>query len=419
MPLHCLSYPTSRTSTLFLFPPTDNLTSTSLNSLQIVAEMSLLTILLASAVTATSLAKLGCTTDTRHAGVYTNGTIRMNENPLLPFDSPMTDGFNLTTGEEWSFEGVSADGKSGMAYMLSRGTIAGHLLAQRTFIAIVWPNGTRYMESAFADVSTIQMCKHSTIGTWYNETSGLNWRFESSNDYSQTVVKIDSATIKGTITLDSLAPAVYQNGLVYPDRRGNVLFAPYIYWAETVPVATTEVNLVIKGTPYTIKGIGGRERNWNSFNWAQLSLTWNMLRATAGPYTLMAWIYTSRVDGQTYFTSVIMKGKEVVFRTQEREASTTSTFGSLDPAYDGPVHLTSDPSGKPLPPSKHTGYVLEMVDPNANKHWKFEIDYTQTVYLFPSSNITRVGGFVGALKGGLVGGPQYLGRASGNVQDMI
>ncbi|KAL6401853.1 hypothetical protein AUP68_14309 [Ilyonectria robusta] len=383
------------------------------------AGMFLLATFLASAVTATSLAKLGCTTDTIHAGVSTNGTIRMNENPLLPFDSPMTNGFNSTVGEEWSFEAVSEDGKAGMGWMLSRGTIAGKPLAQRSIITIVWPNGTRYMESDFADVSTIQMCKDSTIGTWSNETSGMNWSFESSNDYSHTVVTIDSATIKGTITLDSLSPAVYPNGLVYPDSRGNALFAPYIYWAETVPVATTEVNLVVNGTPYTTKGIGGRERNWNSFNWASLSLTWNMLRATAGPYTLMAWVYTSKVDGQTYFTSMIMEGKEVVFRTQEREASTTSTFGSFDLAYGGAVHLTSDPSGEPLPPSKHTGYVLEMVDPEANKHWKFEIDYTQTVYLFPSSNVTRVGGFVGALKGGLVGGPQYLGRASGNVQDMI
>lgn len=374
---------------------------------------------LASAVAATSLAKLGCTTDTRHAGVYTDDIIHMNEDPLLPFDYPMTDGFNRTTGEEWSFEGVSADGTSGMAYMLSRGTIAGNLLAQRTFIAITWPNGTRYMESGFADVSTIQMCPNSTIGTWSNETSGLNWSFESSNDYSHTVVKIDSATIKGTITLDSLAPAVYPNGLVYPDASGNVRFAPHIYWAETVPVATTEVDLIVKGTPYTISGIGGRERNWNSFAWANLSLHWNMLRATAGPYTLMAWIYTSRVDGQTYFTSMIMKEKEVVFHTQEREASTTSTFGSFDLAYGGPVHLTSDPSGSPLPPSKHTGYVMEMVDPKAGQHWRFEIDYTQTVYLFPSSNTTRVGGFVGTLRGGLVGGPQYTGRASGNLQDMI
>ncbi|KAH7130109.1 hypothetical protein B0J11DRAFT_429154 [Dendryphion nanum] len=381
--------------------------------------MFLLTTLLASGVTATILAKPGCITDTRHAGLYTNGTIRMNENPLRPFDYPMTDGFNLTTGEEWSFEGVSADGKSGIAYMLSRGTIAGNLLAQRTFIAITWPNGTRYMESRFADVSTIEMCKTSTIGTWSNETSGLKWSFESSNDYSHTVVKIDSANIKGTIKLDSLSPAVYPNGLTYPDRRGNALFAPYIYWAETVPVATTEVDLVVKGTPYTIKGIGGRERNWNSFSWVEVSLTWNMIRATAGPYTLMAWIYTSKVDGQTYFTSVIMEGKEVVFRTQNLEASKNSTSGSFNLAYGGAVHLTSDPSAKPLPPSKHTGYVLEMLDPKAKKHWKFEIDYTQTVYLFPSSNITRVGGFVGALKGGLVGGRQYLGRASGNVQDKI
>ena len=83
-----------------------------------------------------------------------------------------------------------------------------------------------------------------------------------------------------------------------------------------------------------------------------------------------------------------------------------------------PVRLTSDPvSTKPLSPSRHTGYAIEMVDPRSGQHWKFEVDYTKCVYWFPAGDAAKIGGFVGAVRGGMVGGPQYNGRASGTAQE--
>lgn len=380
--------------------------------------ISLLAILLAAGVTGVTLPKHHCSTDTQVAGAYVNASVPMNDNPWTQFDAPMTKGFNLTAGEDWSFEGVSADGQSGMGFTFSRGTVAGHPLAQRMFLAVVWPNGTRFMESTFADVSTIEVCKDVTRGTWYNGTSGMNWTFEASRDYARTVVTVQSATVQGRFTLDAVSPAVYPNGLIYPKPHGDNLFAPFLYWVENVPVGVAAADLTIRGTPFLLKGIGGRERNWNSFAWAQVSDLWDMFRAEVGPYTLMAWTFESKIDGQTYFSGVLMQGKRVLFRTQTQQVSTTDNYGSLSLQNNGTVRLSSDPSSTtPLPESRHTGYLLELVAPTTGKRWKFEVDYTKCVYWFPAGPSARLGGFVGAIKGGLVGGPRHSGRASGTAME--
>lgn len=327
--------------------------------------------------------------------------------------------FNTTTGEDWSFDAVSEDGQAAMGLTFSRGTVADHPLAQRMFFAAVWPNGTRYMESTFAEMSTIRSCKSSTFGTWYNSTSTSLWTFEASKDFSNTHVTVESPTVKGTYSLVSLAPAVYPNGLQYPSAGGDPLFAPYLYWEESVPVGLMEVNLTIRGTPFVFKGMSGRERNWNSFGWADISAQWDQARAVIGPYTFIAWIYESKVDHQVYFSSVLMKDRKVIFRTQSQQESNTLAYGSFTQTQTGTVHLASEPtSGHQLPQSNFTGYKLEMIDPTSREHWKFEVEFTKCVYWFKAGTSAIIGGYAGTVKGGEVGGNQYTGLASGTAQQV-
>lgn len=375
---------------------------------------SILTLLLASAVAATAVhSNASCSTNTQIQRTYVNGSVDMTSNPLTPFDASMVSPFNLTAGEDWSFEGVADDGQAGMAITFSRGTVAKSALAQRILLAVTWPNGTTYLNNIFANLSTITQCEKSTIGSWYDGASGTNWTFEASNDYSYTRVVIDSTDIKGTYTLTALAPAIYPNGLKYPNDYGNPLFAPYLYWVENTPVGTVRANLTINGTPFIINGIGGRERNWNSYGWADLSISWNMARAAVGPYTLIAWKYVSKVDNGTYFSSVLMEGKEVVFRTQNLEATGMSDYGSFDWKTNGTVHLSADG----LPSSTFSGFTLDMISPKSGNNWKFDIDFTKTVYWFKAGSAAVVGGFAGKVTGGKVSGEQYAGLASGNAQE--
>ncbi|SPJ92412.1 uncharacterized protein FTOL_13698 [Fusarium torulosum] len=78
-------------------------------------------------------------------------------------------------------------------------------------------------------------------------------------------------------------------GLVYPNAKASVIFAPEIYWQEQFPVAAADVDLDIRGTPFVLSGIGGRDKNWNPRPWAVISGNWDMGRIITGPYGLMFW----------------------------------------------------------------------------------------------------------------------------------
>jgi len=113
----------------------------------------------------------------------------------------------------------------------------------------------------------------------------MNWTFAASKGYTRTFVAVQSATIQGTFTLDTISPVICPNGLNYSNPHGDNLFLASLYWMENVPVGIAVANLTIRGTPFVLKGIGGRERNWNSFAWAQIVARCGTIRTEFGPYT--------------------------------------------------------------------------------------------------------------------------------------
>lgn len=388
--------------------------------------MKFLIVLSAIAAMAASLsiprAAPACTSDHFVEGVYVNGTVSMGGDPLTPFDAPMLSEFNTSATEDWSFDSVSADGLSGFGVTVSRGNIVGHVSAQRIIFMAVWPNGTHYMNSFWAHESTVTSCPGKVIGSWY--TAGvMNVTFEATEDYKYALVTIDTPEVKGTYAITSMTPPVYPNGMVYPDSRGDPLFAPGMYWVENVPVGTVEVNVTMQGTPMVYSGIGGRERNWNSRPWAEISQSWDMARASVGPFSLLSWRYISNVDNQTYFNMVLMKEGRVIFRTQQfgmqDSEESEHSYATLTHRLDGPVHLSSDPaSPNPVTPSTFSGYTFEMVGHGARDKYRFDLDFTQTLYWFPAGKFAHIGGFLGNVTGGQVGGKQYTGLSVGNAQEL-
>ncbi|KAK3367880.1 hypothetical protein B0H63DRAFT_404526 [Podospora didyma] len=361
-----------------------------------------------------------CTNSLALDGVYIVGDVDMGGNPLTHFDAPQISAFNASAIEDWSFDGVSHDGTAGMSFFFSRGNVVGHYAGQRLFLSVVWPNGTRYMESVFVKRSSVRQCQHSTTANWLDDTAGVNWTFTSSIDYRNTVVAIDSPTVQGTYTIKALTPAVYPNGLEYPSADGDPLFAPELYWEENVPVGTVDANLSILGTPFVLSGYGGREKNWNSRAWADISANWDMIRATVGPFAFVAWRYKSQVDQNTYLSMVLFKNGQVIFRTSRLDDSDGKTYGSVTLTNTGLVNLASAPDSRlQLPESRFTGYILDFVSPETRLHWRFAVDFTRTVYWFPASSALRIGGFVGNVTGGLVGGKLYTGLASGSAQELV
>ncbi|KAI1406107.1 hypothetical protein F4819DRAFT_507656 [Hypoxylon fuscum] len=380
-----------------------------------VASLTLLAVLPVSAI----LRDPKCTDHEALDGQYVDGAVIMNDDPLAHFDYPMVTVFNSSVSETWAFDAASKDGKAGIVVYLSRGTVIGSLAAQRGLISVVWPNGTRYMENTFVEESNLRMCKKTTEGTWTNSSGVVTWKFTADKDFKGAEVTIDSPEIQGTFTLRSRGPPLYPGGLVYPDASAHTLLAPQMYWQEQFPVADAEANLTIRGTPFTLSGIGGRDKNWNSFPWAAVSPSWDMVRAISGPYGLMLWNFTSSADGLPYFSATLMKNGKVIFRTASATASDTETYGTVERISTGAVHLASPPGTlSPLPESRHTGYLVNFVSPKTREHWTFTVGFTSTTFWFPASETQTVGQYVGQVTGGLNGKKQYHGYASGSVMEL-
>jgi hypothetical protein len=354
------------------------------------------------------------------AGRFVDGPAKMSVDPLVAFDSPMVSVFNSTVSENWSFDAVSHDGRASIVVYLTRGTVANNVGAQRGLISVSWANGTRYMENAFMNMSTLTTCPKSTSGLWTNNARNVSWGFTASTDFKKSVITIKSSTINGTFTLKNRGPPIYPGGLVYPNAKASVMFAPEMYWQEQFPVADAEVNLDIRGTPFVLSGVGGRDKNWNPRPWAVISGNWDMGRIIAGPYGLMFWNYTSAVDQQSYFSATLMKDGDVIFRTSNGQPSRAQTYGTIRLTNRGGVHLTSAPGAmSPLPKSRHTGYIIDLMSPKTSEHWRFVLDFSQTAFWFPASATLTVGQFGGIVSGGLVNGKYFKGVASGSVQEYV
>jgi hypothetical protein len=349
-----------------------------------------------------------------HDGDIVHGPVEMLDNPLLNFDRVMIPVYNSSVMESWSADAVSADGESGLAFTSSRGSIRGFEGAQRMFISAVWPNGTQFTESSFTEESDVEVCPRKTVTSWYN-TTDVNWTFEFSADYKHTLVTIDTPTIQGTITIDARSPALYPNGLEYPDSKGDQLFAPGIYWVESVPTGIVKADLTILGSPFILEGHGGRERNWLSLPWSSTSKSWDMIRGEVGSYSYIGWLHNSKIGG-TQFSMVLLKDNEVIFRT-DRTKRSTEPWATITQTNTGPVHL-ADSTGQ-IPESTYTGYTLDMVSAKTGKHWKFDVEFSATVYWFPVGDAARIGGFGATVKGGLVNEHQSRGWSSGNLQETV
>ena len=180
----------------------------------------LLTFSLLTAVLAKS-----CFNHLAYDGDIFDGPVEILDNTLLNFDGVMIPVYNSSVIESWSADAVSADGESGLALTSSRGSVRGVEGAQRMFLSAVWPNGTQFIESSFTEESNVEVCPKKTVASWYNNTD-VNWTFEFSADYKHTPATIDTPTVQGTITIEALSPALYPNGLEYPDSNGAQLFAP-------------------------------------------------------------------------------------------------------------------------------------------------------------------------------------------------
>lgn len=298
--------------------------------------------------------------------------IYFSTDPLDDFERPRIEPMNSTAGEQWEFDGVSADGKEAFVFGFYRdpnydilGT--GNL---RMYAEFVFSNGSRYAIVDYAEESTIELCPgRGTRGTWRGK--GFAYTFEISTDFLRARVSWENPEAKGTVVFASAAPPRYADNNIWPSEHASTLTVPHFYWTEPIPVAELALDMVINGEAMSWKGMGGHERLWGAFNWYTCLSSMTAVRFLAGPYALAFVAFGSgRERGLEVPSMLLAKDGVKVFGSRRAEPSDTEDFFSVKKLYAGGEGVTT----KKLA-DKATGVEVVLESPSRQLRWRFVVTH--------------------------------------------
>nr|A0A7L8UVG6.1 RecName: Full=Diels-Alderase ffsF; AltName: Full=Cytochalasans biosynthesis cluster protein ffsF; Flags: Precursor [Aspergillus flavipes]QOG08948.1 FfsF [Aspergillus flavipes] len=322
-----------------------------------------------------------------------------------PFLSPKMLPLNSTAGEQWEFDGVSPDAKMAFVFGFYRDPNyailgSGNL---RVSVEMLWPNGTRFAQVDYPTDSVIEECEWGTRGVW--RADEFSYSFEVSRDLQTARVAMHTPQVTGVVYLDSESKPRYPDGKIYPSETSTSEALPYFHFVEPIPVAKSQVDLMILGESYVWSdGVGGMERLWGAFSWFTCLQGMNVVRLHAGPYALSLLSFTSNIKkGNEYPSIALFENGEPVFSSQRTEDSDTADYFTFTKTYDGKVTGTLR--------DKVTGYELELVSPGEKKHWTFIIDHESLAFEYILGGGHGGSGFAGFVQGGRVGLEQFRGIA--------
>ncbi|KAL3420417.1 hypothetical protein PVAG01_08916 [Phlyctema vagabunda] len=343
-----------------------------------------------------------------YGGLATGDVPIFNSNLYHPI-KPHFDSLNATTGEQWEFDAISADGDAGILIAFYRDPEFNFLGPGdlRINLDVTFSNGTMVSLVDYAEQSVIESCATHTTGTWFR--GGAVYKFYISHNISTASVTFDAPSIRGTIELQSTAKPRCADGSTWPPPVDSV--GPYdmvrgMYWMEPIPAALTSVDLQIKGSHLQFKdGFGGAERIWQSRTWFEMLEEYEFLRVSVGPYAATYW--ASAADGTGKAGNLLLsQNGETIFSSSLREEGIkrflVDDYFVLSPTYGGNVR--SSIGGR-----TETGYDLTLLSPSRERQWSFHFEHKQVLFEFNLGRGAGGSSFMGPADGGEKGGEVYHG----------
>ncbi|KAH8587790.1 hypothetical protein B0O99DRAFT_694130 [Bisporella sp. PMI_857] len=328
-----------------------------------------------------------------------------SHHPLKPHFAPL----NVSTGEQWEFDAISAEGDAGILIAFYRDPEFNFLGPGdlRINLDVTFSNGTMVSLVDYAEQSIIESCATHTTGTWFRD--GAVYKFHTAHNMSTASVTFDTPSIRGTIELQSTAKPRCADGSTWPPLAEAV--APYdvvrgMYWMEPMPAALTAVDLQIKGSQLSFKnGIGGAERIWQSRTWFEMLEEYEFLRMSVGPYAATYW--ASAADGEGKIGNLLLsQNGETIFSSSLREdrirRSVLEDYFVLSPTHGGDVR--SSIGGR-----TETGYDLILLSPSRKRQWSFHFEHKQILFEFNLGRGAGGSSFIGLAEGGEKNGENYHG----------
>ena len=343
--------------------------------------------------------------------------------PVNPLN-PQFHSLNATTGEQWEFDAISADGTSGVLIAFYRDPEFSFLGPGnlRINLDVAFSDRTTASLIDYAEQSIVEACGDVITGTWLR--SDASYRFRIAADSSWASIAVNTPLINGTIELENKASPRGADGSALGISReiGGTQHRTIsgMHWMEPMPAAHSSVNLTVKGSPLSIAGgIGGAERIWQNRTWFDMLQGYTFFRAVVGPYTMSYWSSASKHDGNEVGNVMLWYEGKPVFTSSDKIESAQRAqkdgikddFFVYQPTYSGTVRSSV---GEHAP----TGYNVRMVSPSSGAHWSFHFEHQRVLFEF---NLGRGAGgtaFMGPASGGEKDGEQFEGTFLNEAVDL-
>ncbi|KAI5921284.1 hypothetical protein F4810DRAFT_679189 [Camillea tinctor] len=346
-------------------------------------------------------------------------SIHFSTSSADPLASWRVSGIKGPVFEQWYYDSVADDGKSGIVFTLARDASyallgQGHL---RVELDVTFSDGTHFNHVDWMSEAVINESKSGGVdGTW--TAKDKTYKHTIVSDGSRATVHMDTPEAKGNFTLAGLSPAVYPGGQTHDEvvSQGKTVsteLLPKINLVQVIPTATFEADLMFRGRPLRFRGIGGHMHIWAAGSWFDTTPGWRVCRGVAGPWsvTCMEW---SAPDGTVHSSGYVAKDGQKRFGELEiyREDDPPTLPGAQSKKKRKQVRwLPTYNTGHSGPfNDKSTGAVLHFTTSEPGEEYRFEITHRRTAFdVWFGGNECGLTAFLGEVSGGKVGEEVYKG----------
>lgn len=359
--------------------------------------------------------------------------------------------------EQWYFDSVADDGKSGIVFTLARDASyavlgQGHLRVQ---LDVTFSDGTHFnhvdwmAEAVIEDTSSSAGAAggdSATTGRGAAQVKGAwtapdkAYRHIIAADGTRASVEMDTPMVSGHFTLAALSPPMYPGGETQdevgegPGRTASTELLPKIHLVQVIPTATFEADLVVQGRPLRFRGVGGHMHTWAAGSWFDTTLGWRVCRGVAGPWSVTCMEYWG-TDGTIYSSGYVAKDGKKHFGALEvyRESDPLPAVLARPASYASRSSILAKTNGtgekqqqqqqkrvRWLPvyntglsgrfDDKSTGAILHFSTGEPGEEYRFELTFKRSSFDadFGGSKY-GLSAFLGQISGGKVGDEVYTG----------
>ncbi|KIN07615.1 hypothetical protein OIDMADRAFT_22484 [Oidiodendron maius Zn] len=197
----------------------------------------------------------------------------------------------------------------------------------------------------------------------------------------------------------------WQNQSLIIDCDVDINAATYGYWEDVLDATarfTFRVPHSLAGANMTLFGDGmdgSCQMNSIAPSMTANATDWYRVRAVAGLYIMIFWVYTSAIDGETYTSGILVQNGTRVFASRNGSPTPRSDSAIFWSSYSGSVHGSYEDNS--------TGITVQFT---GGREWRFFITHTNVLSEPPYGK--KYSSFVNTVFASDIEGPQFAGVAT-------